>query len=124
MKKIGFIGLGIMGAPMAGHLSRKGFHVSVFNRSHKKSISWKSQYNGIVYDSIAELTASSEVIILCVGNDDDVRDIIIGNNNSGVIDNAKSGLIVIDHTTTSANLSKEMNTALLAKDCYFIDAPV
>jgi 3-hydroxyisobutyrate dehydrogenase-like beta-hydroxyacid dehydrogenase len=100
MKKIGFIGLGIMGAPMAGHLSRKGFHVSVFNRSHKKSISWKSQYNGIVCDSIAELTASSEVIILCVGNDDDVRDIIIGNNNLGVIDNAKSGLIVIDHTTT------------------------
>jgi 3-hydroxyisobutyrate dehydrogenase-like beta-hydroxyacid dehydrogenase len=124
MKKIGFIGLGIMGAPMAGHLSRKGFHVSVFNRSHKKSINWKSQYNGIVCDSIAELAASSEVIILCVGNDDDVRDIIIGNNNLGVIDNAKSGLIVIDHTTTSANLSKEMNTALLAKDCYFIDAPV
>lgn len=113
-----------MGAPMAGHLSRKGFHVSVFNRSHKKSISWKSQYNGIVCDSIAELTAFSEVIILCVGNDDDVRDIIIGNNNSGVIDNAKAGLIVIDHTTTSANLSKEMNRALLAKDCYFIDAPV
>jgi 3-hydroxyisobutyrate dehydrogenase-like beta-hydroxyacid dehydrogenase len=124
MRKIGFIGLGIMGAPMAGHLSKKGFHVSVYNRSHKKSISWKSQYNGTVYNSIAELTASSDVIILCVGNDADVRDIIIGNNNSGIIDNAKSGLIVIDHTTTSANLSKEMNTALLLKDCYFIDAPV
>ena len=123
-KKVGFIGLGVMGAPIAGHLSRKGFGVSVFNRSPNKSNAWKSQYSGIVCKSTAELTITSDVIILCVGNDEDVRDIIIGNKISGIIDNVRPGLIVIDHTTTSANLSREMNKALLAKGCHFIDAPV
>jgi 3-hydroxyisobutyrate dehydrogenase-like beta-hydroxyacid dehydrogenase len=124
MKKIGFIGLGVIGAPIAGHLSRKGFGVSVFNRSPNKSNTWKSQYSGIVCKSSAELAITSDVIILCVGNDEDVRDIIIGNKIPGIIDNVRPGLIVIDHTTTSANLSREMNKALLAKDCHFIDAPV
>jgi 3-hydroxyisobutyrate dehydrogenase-like beta-hydroxyacid dehydrogenase len=122
MNKIGFIGLGVMGAPMAGHLSRNDFEVSVFNRTNEKSIIWKSRHEGRVCDSLNELAISSECIVLCVGKDEDVKDII--NGKSGIIDTLIPGSIIIDHTTTSAELAKEMNEALSAKDCFFLDAPI
>ena len=122
MNKIGFVGLGVMGAPMAGHLSSNNFDVSVFNRTNKKSIIWKSRYEGIVCDSLNDLASSSECIVLCVGNDEDVKDII--NGKSGIIDALNPGSIIVDHTTTSAELAKEMNEVLLLKDCFFIDAPI
>ena len=122
MNKIGFIGLGVMGAPMAGHLSRNGFEVSVFNRTNEKSIIWKSRHEGRVCNSLNELAISSECIVLCVGKDEDVKDII--NGKSGIIDTLNPGSIIIDHTTTSAELAKEMNEALSAKDCFFLDAPI
>jgi 3-hydroxyisobutyrate dehydrogenase-like beta-hydroxyacid dehydrogenase len=122
MNKIGFVGLGVMGAPMAGHLSSNNFDVSVFNRTNKKSIIWKSRHEGRVCDSLNDLASSSECIVLCVGNDEDVKDII--NGKSGIIDTLNPGSIIIDHTTTSAELAKEMNEALSAKDCFFLDAPI
>ena len=122
MNKIGFIGLGVMGAPMAGHLSRNNFEVSVFNRTNEKSIIWKSRNEGKVCNSPNELAISSECIVLCVGKDEDVKDII--NGKSGIIDTLNPGSIIIDHTTTSAELAKEMNEALSAKDCFFLDAPI
>ena len=122
MNKIGFVGLGVMGAPMAGHLSSNNFDVSVFNRTNKKSIIWKSRYEGIVCDSLNDLASSSECIVLCVGNDEDVKDII--NGKSGIIDALNPGSIIVDHTTTSAELAKEMNEVLLLKDCFFVDAPI
>ena len=122
MNKIGFVGLGVMGAPMAGHLSSNNFDVSVFNRTNKKSIIWKSRYEGIVFDSLNDLASSSECIVLCVGNDEDVKDII--NGKSGIIDALNPGSIIVDHTTTSAELAKEMNEVLLLKDCFFVDAPI
>ena len=122
MNKIGFIGLGVMGAPMAGHLSRNDFEVSVFNRTNEKSIIWKSRHEGRVCNSLNELAISSECIVLCVGKDEDVKDII--NGKSGIIDTLNPGSIIIDHTTTSAELAKEMNEALSAKDCFFLDAPI
>ena len=122
MNKIGFIGLGVMGAPMAGHLSRNDFEVSVFNRTNEKSIIWKSRHEGRVCDSLNELAISSECIVLCVGKDEDVKDII--NGKSGIMDTLSPGSIIIDHTTTSAELAKEMNEALSAKDCFFLDAPI
>ena len=122
MNKIGFIGMGVMGAPMAGHLSRNNFQVSVFNRTKKKSIIWKSRYDGRVSESLNELAVTSECIILCVGKDEDVKDII--NGKSGIIDALNPGTIVIDHTTTSAELAKEMNEALSLKGCFFLDAPI
>ena len=122
MNKIGFVGLGVMGAPMAGHLSSNNFDVSVFNRTNKKSIIWKSRYDGRVCDSLDDLASSSECIILCVGNDEDVKDII--NGKSGIIDALNPGSIIVDHTTTSAELAKEMNEVLLLKDCFFVDAPI
>ena len=122
MNKIGFIGLGVMGAPMAGHLSRNNFEVSVFNRTNEKSIIWKSRNKGKVCNSPNELAISSECIVLCVGKDEDVKDII--NGKSGIIDALNPGSVIIDHTTTSAELAKEMNEVLLSKDCFFLDAPI
>ena len=111
-----------MGAPMARQLSSNNFDVSVFNRTNKKSIIWKSRYEGIVFDSLNDLASSSECIVLCVGNDEDVKDII--NGKSGIIDALNPGSIIVDHTTTSAELAKEMNEVLLLKDCFFLDAPI
>ena len=122
MNKIGFIGLGVMGAPMAGHLSRNNFEVSVFNRTNEKSIIWKSRHEGRVCDSLNDLASSSECIIVCARKDEDVKDII--NGKSGIIDSLNPGSIIVDHTTTSAELAKEMNEVLLLKDCFFVDAPI
>ena len=122
MNKIGFIGLGVMGASMAGHLSRNNFEVSVFNRTNEKSVIWKSRNKGKVCNSPNELAISSECIVLCVGKDEDVKDII--NGKSGIIDALNPGSVIIDHTTTSAELAKEMNEVLLSKDCFFVDAPI
>ena len=121
-KTLGFIGLGVMGFPMAGHLATKGYKVSVFNRTLKKSQDWIKKYNGTLCDSLPELAESSEVIFLCVGNDDDIKNIIHGNN--GIINYLKPGTILVDHTTTSAELPVELNQSLYSKKVNFLDAPV
>ena len=120
-KAIGFIGLGVMGFPMAGHLSKK-YQVSVFNRSIEKTNNWVKKYDGIASDSLKEIALKSEVLILCVGNDDDVRNIVCGKN--GILDYAKPGTIIIDHTTTSSDLPIELNKLLNEKNINFIDAPI
>jgi len=121
-KTLGFIGLGVMGFPMAGHLATKGYKVSVFNRTLKKSQDWIKEHNGTLCESLPELAESSEVIFLCVGNDDDVRNII--NGDDGIINYLKPGTILIDHTTTSAELPVELNKSLHLKKVSFLDAPV
>jgi len=120
-KAIGFIGLGVMGFPMAGHLSKK-YQVSVFNRSIEKTNNWVKKHDGIASDSLKEIALKSEVLILCVGNDDDVRNIVCGKN--GILDYAKPGTIIIDHTTTSSDLPIELNKLLNEKNINFIDAPI
>ena len=120
-KAIGFIGLGVMGFPMAGHLSKQN-KISVFNRTKTKSEIWSNTYNGKICNSPAELAKVSDVIILCVGNDNDVREIITGDQ--GLLDNLKTESIIVDHTTTSANLSKELEELLKSKDINYLDAPV
>ena len=119
MNNIGFIGLGVMGAPMAGHLSQKGYNLSVFNRSADKSKLWKSQYKGVISSSLNDLALNSDVIILCVKKDEDVRNII-----NEIKDSIKPNSIVIDHTTTSAELAKDMHDILKEKQSSFLDAPV
>ncbi len=119
MNNIGFIGLGVMGAPMAGHLSQNGYNLSVFNRSAGKSKLWKSQYNGLISSSLNDLALNSDVIILCVKKDEDVRNII-----NEIKDSIKPNSIFIDHTTTSAELAKEMHDILKEKQSSFLDAPV
>ena len=122
MKKKGFIGLGVMGYPMAGHLSSNGFDTCVFNRTPEKAEQWSARFQGEVCETPAEIALRSDIIFLCVGRDKDVREVLIGEG--GVLLQIKPGTIVVDHTTTSASLSKEMNDILLKKQCFYLDAPV
>ena len=115
MTNIGFIGLGIMGGPMASHLSNNGYNLSVFNRSKEKSEKWITQnIKAKVCFSIKDIATECDIIILCVGNDNDVRQIVDETKNL-----IRPGTIVIDHTTTSAQLAKEMNKVLAERRSYF-----
>ena len=121
-KALGFIGLGVMGFPMAGYLANQNNNISVFNRTAKKSEAWIKKYNGTICNSPAEVAKLSDVIMICIGDDNDVRNVIAGED--GMINNLKPESIIVDHTTTSADLSKEMNKLLNPKDVFYIDAPV
>ena len=120
-KAIGFIGLGIMGFPMAGHLS-KHHKVRVFNRSPEKTKSWKKRYSGYECSSIKEISKESDILFLCVGNDNDVREII--SKKDGALEHLKAGSSIVDHTTTSADLAIEMNNFISSKSINYLDAPV
>ena len=122
MNKKGFIGLGVMGYPMAGHLSSNGFDTCVFNRTSEKAEQWSARFQGEVCKTPAEIASMSDIIFLCVGRDEDVREVLTGEG--GVLLQIKPGTIVVDHTTTSALLAKEMNDILLKKQCFYLDAPV
>ena len=120
MTNIGFIGLGIMGGPMASHLNDKGYNLFVFNRSKEKSEKWITQNTKAkVCFSIKDIATECDIIIRWVGNDNDVRQIVDETKNL-----IRTGTVVIDHTTTSAELAKEMNKVLVEKESYFLDAPV
>jgi 3-hydroxyisobutyrate dehydrogenase-like beta-hydroxyacid dehydrogenase len=120
--EIGFIGLGRMGYPMAGHLVAKHYSVAVYNRTADRANKWSEQYKAKTYDSIQELISQSDLLCLCVGNDADVREIIT--SNYGVYNHMRKSGVVIDHTTTSATLAKEMHALLAEKDISFLDCPV
>ena len=117
--KLAFIGLGVMGFPMAGHLKRAGHEVSVFNRSPQKAGEWVKTHGGRAGATIAETVAGCELVGLCVGNDDDVR---------GVLEEALPAMaadgLVVDHTTTSAHLAREAAQTARAAGRWFVDAPV
>jgi 3-hydroxyisobutyrate dehydrogenase-like beta-hydroxyacid dehydrogenase len=118
----GFIGMGVMGFPMAGHLSSNGFDVCIFNRSQEKASNWVTQFNGSLCSSPSDMASQCDIIVLCVGKDEDVKDVICGEN--GILKSIKPGTIIIDHTTTSATLAKDMNQILQDKKAYFLDAPI
>ena len=120
-KAIGFIGLGVMGSPMAGHLSNH-HEIRVFNRSVEKTKSWIKKYSGSESSSVKEISKVSDILFLCVGNDNDVREII--SNKDGALEHLKSGSCIVDHTTTSADLAMEMNNLLSTKNINYLDAPV
>ena len=121
MKTRGFIGLGVMGFPMAGYISMK-YPTLVFNRSVAKAENWIKTYKGEIVNSPAELGNVCEEIYMCIGNDDDVREVISGEN--GILSSISPGGIIVDHTTTSSILSSEMNEMCLKKGVHYIDAPV
>ncbi|HEY2359243.1 MAG TPA: NAD(P)-dependent oxidoreductase [Phenylobacterium sp.] len=117
--KVAFAGLGVMGFPMAGHLAKAGHEMAVFNRSPEKAARWVAANGGRAGTSVAEATADAEVFVLCVGNDDDVRQVV-----AEALPAMAPGGIVVDHTTTSAVVARDM-AALAAKDGRaFVDAPV
>ena len=122
MAQLGFCGLGVMGFPMAGHLARAGHSVSVYNRTAAKADAWVSEYNGASFATPREVAVASDMVMLCVGNDDDVRSVVFGAD--GILAGAHAGMVVIDHTTTSAELAREVSVACVAAGVGFIDAPV
>ncbi|CAM3779286.1 2-(hydroxymethyl)glutarate dehydrogenase [Vibrio aerogenes CECT 7868] len=119
---VAFIGLGVMGYPMARHLSEAGYQTKVFNRTRQKSAAWEKQYHGIACEKPADAAAGSQIIFICVGNDDDVRSVMYGKD--GILAGAESGTIIVDHTTTSAELALELAKACEQQQLHFIDAPV
>ena len=122
MARVGFCGLGVMGAPMAGHLASAGHSVSVYNRMPSRALEWVAAHGHQAFPTPGEVAAESDVVFLCVGNDDDVRQVMLGEN--GILDGAHEGLIVVDHTTTSATLARDMYESCAAHGVVFLDAPV
>lgn len=122
MANILFIGLGNMGYPLAGHLSNTGHQVSVYNRTPARSALWLDEYEGQFIDTLTSLTVQPDVVFLCVGRDEDVRDILTGQQQ--LLSQLPAGTLIIDHTTTSATLATEMAAACAEKGLLFADAPV
>ena len=122
MKKITFIGLGVMGFPMAGHLSNKGYNVTVYNRSEEKSKLWIKKYAGNYATSINEAVADSDIVFSCVGNDTDLRDITLGRDKA--FSGMKADSVFVDHTTTSSDIAIELSELAKEYNIHFLDAPV
>ena len=123
MAKVAFIGLGVMGYPMAGHLKVKGGHdVAVYNRTFSKAEKWAAQFGGQAFGTPAEAAAGADFVFTCVGNDDDLRSVTLGD--AGCIAGMKAGAILVDNTTASAEVARELEAACAAKGLGFIDAPV
>ena len=117
-----FLGLGVMGYPMAGHLQRAGHRVTVYNRTAAKSAQWASEYRGESAPTPREAANGADIVCACVGNDDDLRSVVLGAD--GAFAGMKRGAIFVDHTTASAAVARELDAAALAKGLQFIDAPV
>ncbi|MDC0076549.1 NAD(P)-dependent oxidoreductase [Gammaproteobacteria bacterium] len=122
MKNKGFIGLGVMGFPMANHLYNGGHKVRVCNRSEEKSRKWVNLTGGTYFLTPQEVAEGCDVVFLCVGNDDDVRSVVTGDD--GLLRSLKPDSIIVDHTTTSATLAQEMSSECLNQGIFFIDAPL
>ena len=117
--KIGFAGLGVMGAPMARHLAAAGHAVTGYNRSPDKPRAWAEANGGTFAATVAEAAAGAELFVLCVGNDDDVRQVV-----TEALPHLASGAVIVDHTTTSARVAREMAALAAGQGAFFIDAPV
>ncbi len=117
--RVGFVGIGVMGAPMAGHLAAAGHEVVVFNRSKAKAEAWAASNAGRAVATVGESAAGRDLLILCVGNDDDVRGVI-----AEALTTLPAGAIIVDHTTTSAKVAVQMAGLAAAAGSAFLDAPV
>ncbi len=122
MAKAAFLGLGVMGYPMARHLKAKGHEVTVYNRTFAKAEKWVSEHGGRAARTPAEAAAGQDFIFACVGNDDDLRSVTTGAE--GAFAGMTTGAVFVDHTTASANVARELHAAANAKGLGFVDAPV
>ncbi|MSR12407.1 MAG: NAD(P)-dependent oxidoreductase [Gammaproteobacteria bacterium] len=120
--KVAFIGLGVMGYPMAGHLQKAGMQVTVYNRTVNKAEQWCAQHGGDMALSPAAAAKDCKIVFTCVGNDDDVRAVVLGKN--GVLSGMAAGTILVDHTTASAKLARELHATASKLKVGFLDAPV
>jgi 3-hydroxyisobutyrate dehydrogenase/2-hydroxy-3-oxopropionate reductase len=121
-KKVAFIGLGVMGFPMAGHLAKAGHAVTVFNRSPAKAQAWVAEFGGAAKDTPREAATGADIVFCCVGNDDDLRSVTLGAN--GAFAGMAPGAIFVDHTTASADVARELYSAAENLGLAFVDAPV
>ncbi|KGM42001.1 oxidoreductase [Aquabacterium sp. NJ1] len=121
-RKVAFIGLGTMGAPMAVHLLRAGHDVTVYNRTAAKARAWVAEHGGKQASTPAEAAQGAEIVITCVGNDDDLREVVSGPE--GALQTLPKGGVLVDHTTTSAEVARELSHLALEHGCSFVDAPV
>ena len=119
---VSFIGLGVMGYPMAGYISKAGHNVTVFNRTGSKADKWISEYKGDKADTPAKAAENAEYIFTCVGNDNDLREVSMGEN--GLYNTAKKGSVYIDNSTVSAEICRELYKAAKDKGFDFLDAPI
>ena len=120
--KVAFLGLGVMGYPMAGHLQAAGFDVCVYNRTSGKADKWCEEHGGESAPTPAQAVVGCKIVMICVGNDDDVRQVVLGE--AGVFSALEEGAILIDHTTASATLARELAEVAAKAGYYFLDAPV
>jgi len=122
MARVAFIGLGVMGYPMAGHLAAKGHAVTVYNRNGKRSEAWVAQHGGTRAETPAAAAAAAEIVFACVGNDDDLRAVTTGAD--GAFEGLGRDAVFVDHTTASAAVARELDGAAREKGAWFVDAPV
>ncbi len=120
--KLAFLGLGVMGYPMAGHLARAGHDLTVYNRTHAKADRWLEEYGGRVAATPREAAHGADIVFSCVGNDNDLRAIALGAD--GAFAGMKKGAIYVDHSTVSANVARELEKTARAAEFQFLDAPV
>ena len=119
---VAFIGLGVMGFPMAGHLARAGHNVTVYNRSSAKAQAWVDEFGGAHAPTPREAAAKADIVFSCVGNDDDLRSVMLGDD--GALAGLRPGTLLVDHTTASAKVARELYEAAKARQVAFVDAPV
>ena len=122
MAKVAFIGLGVMGFPMAGHLARKGHQVCVYNRSSAKAADWCVQFTGTSATTPREAAQGADLVMTCVGNDDDLRSVVLGSD--GAFSGMSPGSVLVDHTTASADVARELAVLAAERELGFLDAPV
>ena len=120
--RVAFVGLGVMGYPMAGYLAKAGHDVTVYNRTKEKAASWAAEYAGVVADTPAAAATNSDIVFCCVGDDPDVRAVILGGD--GVLEGIGDGAVIVDHTTASATVAREVYEAAREKNVGFLDAPL
>jgi len=120
--RVAFLGLGVMGHPMAGHLARAGHATAVYNRTAARAAAWTGEYGGTAAPTPREAAAGADVVFACVGNDDDLRAVTLGPD--GAFAGMKPDAVFVDHTTASAEVARELYQAALARGLHFIDAPV
>jgi len=120
--RVAFIGLGVMGFPMAGHLQQAGHQVTVYNRNTEKARLWEDRYHGQTAESPKQAVESAELVMCCVGDDDSVRDVVLGSK--GALSGMAQGRVFVDHTTASAELARELHQQCAASGVGFLDAPV
>ena len=122
MAQVAFLGLGVMGGPMAGHLHRTGHQVTVYNRTAAKAAAWVEKHGGRAASTPAEAAGGAEFVFACVGNDDDLRSVCLGEN--GAFAGMAAGAVFVDHTTVSAKVTRELHALAAAAGLGFVDAPV